>query len=91
MAARPGMQILRRFDTVMHPTADGDYALLGLRRFDPRLFSDIAWSTSIVAHRTIQHVYALQWSLHLAATVNDVDEPADLRRLPVEWLSLIAP
>jgi hypothetical protein len=52
------MQILRRFDTVMHPIADGDYALLGLRRFDPRLFSDIAWSTSIVAHRTIQEPFS---------------------------------
>jgi uncharacterized protein len=88
---RRAAQMLRRFDAVIHPTADGGYALLGLRRFDPRLFSDIAWSTSTVAHRTIQQIYALQWALHVAATVNDVDEPADLRRLPVEWLSLIAP
>jgi glycosyltransferase A (GT-A) superfamily protein (DUF2064 family) len=70
----------------MHPTADGGYALLGLRRFHPRLFNDIPWSTSSVAHRTIQQVDALKWSLHVAATFNDVDEPADLRRLPVEWL-----
>jgi uncharacterized protein len=76
-ALQQAVQTLRGVDAVMHPTADGGYALLGLRRFHPRLFSDIPWSTSTVAHRTIQQVDALQWSLHVAA---------DLRRLPVEWL-----
>lgn len=90
-ALRQAAQILQRVDVVMHPTADGGYALLGLRRFHARLFSDIVWSTSTVAHRTIQHVDALQWSLHVAATLNDIDEPADLRRLPAEWFSLVAP
>ena len=90
-ALRRAAKIVRHFDAVMHPTADGGYALLGLRRFHPRLFSDIAWSTSTVAHKTIQHVVALQWSLHVAAMFNDIDEPADLRNLPVEWLSLVAP
>lgn len=77
-------QTLQRVDAVMHPTADGGYALLGLRRYHPRLFSDIPWSTSTVAHRTIQQIDALQWSLHVAATFHDIDEPADLRHLPVE-------
>jgi rSAM/selenodomain-associated transferase 1 len=83
---RQAAQTLRGVDAVMHPTADGGYALLGLRRFDPQLFRDIPWSTSSVADRTIQRVDALQWSLHVAAVLNDIDEPADLRRLPVEWL-----
>jgi rSAM/selenodomain-associated transferase 1 len=86
-ALRQAAQTLRGIDAVMHPTADGGYALLGLRRFHPGLFSDIPWSTSSVAHRTIQQVDALQWSLHVAALFNDIDEPADLRHLPVEWLS----
>jgi rSAM/selenodomain-associated transferase 1 len=86
-ALRQAAQILRGVDAVMHPTADGGYALLGLRRFHPGLFSDIPWSTSSVAHRTIQQVDALQWSLHVAAMFHDIDEPADLRRLPVDWLS----
>lgn len=80
-------QTLRRVDAVVHPTADGGYALLGLRRFHPQLFSDIPWSTSTVAHRTIQQLDSLQWSLHVAAVLNDIDEPADLRHLPVGWLS----
>jgi rSAM/selenodomain-associated transferase 1 len=86
-ALRQAAQTLRGVDAVIHPTTDGGYALLGLRRFDPGLFSDIPWSTSSVAHRTIQQVDALRWSLHVAAMFNDIDEPADLRRLPVGWLS----
>ena len=86
-ALRQAAQTLRGADVVIHPTADGGYALLGLRRFDPRVFSDIPWSTGSVARRTIQEVDALQWSLHVAALFNDIDEPADLRHLPVEWRS----
>ena len=90
VALRAAAQALRRVDAVMHPTVDGGYALLGLRRFHSRLFADMAWSTSAVAQQTIQRLEALRWSLHIAATFNDIDEPADLRRLPPEWLSLIA-
>jgi rSAM/selenodomain-associated transferase 1 len=86
-ALRQAAQTLQGVDVVIHPTADGGYALLGLRRFHPRLFDDIPWSTNSVAHRTIQEVSVLQWSLHVAAMFNDIDEPADLGRLPAEWLS----
>jgi rSAM/selenodomain-associated transferase 1 len=86
-ALRQAAQTLQGVDVVIHPTADGGYALLGLRRFHPRLFGDIPWSTNRVAHRTIQEVSVLQWSLHVAAMFNDIDEPADLGRLPAEWLS----
>jgi len=85
-ALRQAAQTLRRVDALMHPTADGGYALLGLRRFDPRLFGDIPWSTSSVAHRTIQQLEALRWSVHVAAMLNDIDEPADLHHLPAGWL-----
>jgi rSAM/selenodomain-associated transferase 1 len=84
-ALREAAQTLQRVDVLMHPTTDGGYALLGLRRFHPRLFSDIPWSTSSVAAKTIQEVRLLQWSLHMAAVLNDIDEPADLARLPAEW------
>ena len=86
IALQQAAHALLRVDAVMHPTADGGYALLGLRRFHPWLFSDIPWSTSTVAHRTIQQLDSLQWSLHVAATLNDIDEPADLRHLPVGYL-----
>jgi uncharacterized protein len=69
---------LQRHDAVIHPTADGGYALLGLSRFDPSLLEGIAWSTSVVAAETIARVEALGWSLHVGATLRDIDVPADL-------------
>lgn len=65
-------------DAVIHPTVDGGYALLGLRRFDPSLFEGIAWSSPSVAAETIRRIEALGWSLFIGETLRDVDEPADL-------------
>lgn len=70
--------LLRSSDAVIHPTEDGGYALLGLRRFDPSLFTGIAWSTSSVAHETIDRIRALGWPLHVGETLRDIDEPTDL-------------
>ena len=72
-------EALEQWDAVIHPAHDGGYALLGLRRFDPSLFDDIAWSTDKVAAQTIARIEKLGWSLHLGDTLRDVDEPADLR------------
>lgn len=69
---------LEAHDTVIHPTFDGGYALLGLSRFDPSIFSGIEWSTSSVAAGTMGRIRALGWSLHLGETLQDIDEPADL-------------
>jgi rSAM/selenodomain-associated transferase 1 len=69
---------LETHDAVIHPARDGGYALLGLKRFDPLLFSDIAWSTGSVAATTIARIRALGWSLHIGETLRDVDEPEDL-------------
>jgi rSAM/selenodomain-associated transferase 1 len=65
-------------DAVIHPTEDGGYALLGLRRFDPSLFEGIAWSGPAVAGDTIDKIQALGWSLWVGDTLRDVDEPSDL-------------
>jgi len=69
---------LESHDAVIHPTFDGGYALLGLRRFDASIFAGIAWSTSSVARETIGRIGALGWSLHLGETLRDIDEPEDL-------------
>jgi rSAM/selenodomain-associated transferase 1 len=72
---------LEGHEAVIHPTFDGGYALLGLSRFDPSIFSGIEWSSSSVAGETIGRVRALGWSLHLGETLQDIDEPADLEGL----------
>lgn len=82
---RAAARLLRHHDVVMHPTADGGYALLGLRRFDARVFEGIAWSTSAVAGSTEARIRDLGWSLHCAETLRDIDEPVDLIHLPMDW------
>ncbi len=74
-------KLLAEADAVIHPARDGGYVLLGLSRYDPSLFEDSAWSTSIVAETTIERMRALGWSVRVAATLQDVDEPADLAAL----------
>ncbi|MEO5364593.1 MAG: DUF2064 domain-containing protein, partial [Magnetococcus sp. DMHC-8] len=65
----------------LHPTADGGYALLGLQRFDPLLFTDINWSTATVADETVHRIRQLGWSYHIGTLLHDLDEPQDLPRL----------
>jgi rSAM/selenodomain-associated transferase 1 len=69
---------LEGHDAVIHGALDGGYVLLGLKRFDASLFSDIAWSTSSVAAATIARIANLGWSLHVGESLRDLDEPEDL-------------
>ncbi|CAA9499902.1 MAG: hypothetical protein AVDCRST_MAG31-311 [uncultured Sphingomonas sp.] len=88
---RAAAAALDRHDAVIHPAHDGGYALLGLTRFDPLLFSDIPWSTPSVAAETIARIRALGWSLHVGDTLRDIDEPKDLAELPERWRASPAP
>ncbi|MBW7833002.1 MAG: TIGR04282 family arsenosugar biosynthesis glycosyltransferase [Simplicispira suum] len=75
---------LQGHDACLVPTADGGYALLGLKRFDPMLFDAMPWSTDAVAAETRQRVVALNWRLYSLPTLHDIDEPEDLAWLPAE-------
>lgn len=77
---------LRTHDALMVPAVDGGYVLLGLKRFDELVFSDIAWSTSVVAAETQRRFQRLGWSTATLAAQHDIDEPDDLRWLPEGWL-----
>ncbi len=74
---------LDRNESVMIPTFDGGYALLGFKRFDPSLFENIHWSTSSVAGETQARIKSLAWTLELLPMLHDIDEPDDL-----QWLRL---
>ncbi len=78
---RRAAEMLAASDAVIHPAEDGGYVLLGLRRFEPSIFSSIAWSTCSVAAETIARIEALGWSLHIGDTLRDIDEPHDLAYL----------
>jgi rSAM/selenodomain-associated transferase 1 len=79
---RAAAQWLRDHDAMLHPAADGGYALLGLNRLDPSLFDAMPWSTDAVAAETSARIAALGWSVHIGETLRDIDEPADLVHLP---------
>jgi rSAM/selenodomain-associated transferase 1 len=71
-------------DAVFVPTEDGGYALVGLARYDPRIFEGIAWSTSSVMRETRERLLLLGWRWAELETLWDVDLPADYDRLLAE-------
>lgn len=87
---RAAAAALLRVGAVIHPTADGGYALLGLTRTDPRLFANIVWSTPTVAAATLARLDQLGWPVCVAAQLHDIDEPGDLIRLPAAWQATLA-
>ena len=68
-------------ETVLAPCEDGGYALIGLRRFDPRLFEDIAWGGRNVMTATRARLAGLGWRWLELGTLWDVDRPEDYDRL----------
>ncbi len=71
-------------DAVFVPTLDGGYALIGLRRHDPRLFESIAWSTPQVMAQTRERLCELAWDWLELPVRWDVDEEADLAQLAAD-------
>lgn len=68
-------------DAVLGPAEDGGYWLLGLRRVDEAMFSDVPWGTNDVLERTRERFDALGWRTAEVATRWDVDRPEDFERL----------
>ena len=84
---RDAGQALHDHVAVIHCTTDGGYALLGLNRYSPFLFSNMSWSTDAVASTTIARLGQLGWSVHVGQMLHDVDEPQDLKYLLDNWRS----
>lgn len=68
-------------DAVLSPAEDGGYALIGLRRISPRLFTGMEWGTDLVLAETHRRLRELGWRWRELRTVWDVDRPEDYRRL----------
>lgn len=67
-------------DAVLGPAEDGGYCLLGLRRCEDALFSNMAWSTAEVAAETRRRLGGLGWDWQELPARWDVDEPEDVLR-----------
>lgn len=72
---------LHKQTVVIGPAEDGGYVLLGLRKIDATLFSDMPWGTERVLDMTLQRLQQLDWSPQLLPALWDVDRPEDLARL----------
>jgi uncharacterized protein len=71
-------------DVVGNPAEDGGYVLIGMRRPEPRLFADMAWSTPAVMMETRRRLACLNLSWREPARLWDVDVPKDLQRMQAE-------
>lgn len=77
---------LAEHDAVFVPAFDGGYALVGLSRPLPGLFTGVAWSTPGVMGDTRDRARRAGLRLAELPAVADIDEPADLGHLPPGWL-----
>lgn len=74
-------------DLVLGPSLDGGYCLIGMRRFHPAPFRDIAWSTGAVLDQTAAAARAAGLTVELLDPALDIDTvddliSCDLRRAP---------
>ncbi len=82
---RQAAAALHSHDAVFVPALDGGYALVGLRRRAPTLFEGIAWSTAVVMQQTRERLAHAGLRHAELEPLADIDEPADLARLPAGW------
>lgn len=83
---RQAAAALDRHDAVFIPAHDGGYALVGLRRSAPELFTRIAWSTPTVMAATRERARSAGIGFAELAPVFDIDEPSDLIHVPEHML-----
>lgn len=76
---------LRQDPVVIAPALDGGYVLIGLSQFESSIFQNMMWSTDSVFRETIRRIDRLGWRVTQLETLRDIDEPADLEFLPVEF------
>jgi uncharacterized protein len=80
---------LATHEVVFVPALDGGYALVGLRRADPRWFLGLTWSTPRVMQHSRERLQAAGVSWAELPPVADIDEPSDLVHLPTGWLQAL--
>ena len=68
-------------DLVVGPAEDGGYYLIGCRRFDPRLFQGVEWSTAKTCEQTLANAARINYTTALLEPWFDLDEWSDVERL----------
>jgi len=73
--------------TVLGPSDDGGYYLIGLKSVHSELFDKIDWSTERVLEQTAQRAQESGLEIKFLPTGFDVDDDSSLRRLESELMS----
>ncbi len=73
------LKLIKSYDVVLGPTADGGYYLIGLRKMAPALFDGIAWSQASVFAETKKKIESAGLLLGLLPECRDVDTLDDLK------------
>ncbi|MCI0400822.1 MAG: TIGR04282 family arsenosugar biosynthesis glycosyltransferase [Gammaproteobacteria bacterium] len=71
-------QRLDDHDTVIGPTSDGGYYLLGMTKLHKELFTNKRWSTDSLYNDTLQDINRLKLSTYCLPRFSDVDTEDDL-------------
>lgn len=74
---RDAWQALAGADVALGPAQDGGYWLIGLAQPQPRLFTDLPWSTADVFRQTVERARALGLRVARLRQLADVDTAAD--------------
>jgi uncharacterized protein len=72
---------LRQHDTVIGPSTDGGYYLLGMKTLHHELFNSKSWSTDQVSAQTIADIKDQKLSCFLLPELTDIDREDDLRTM----------
>ncbi len=70
---------LIKYDVVVGPTFDGGYYLIGIKRYLPKIFTDIQWSTESVFKQTISIIEKLELKYYVLDKLGDIDTVIDLK------------
>jgi glycosyltransferase A (GT-A) superfamily protein (DUF2064 family) len=71
---------LREADAVIQPAEDGGYVLIGMKRFHPALFEQVAWGSATVLAATRARAADHRLRLAELPTCWDLDRGEDLDR-----------
>jgi hypothetical protein len=69
-------------DTVLGPSNDGGYYLLGMNELHTQLFRNKEWSTDSVTPESIQDFKRLKLDYFLLEELTDIDNEEDLKSIP---------
>jgi len=77
---RLAVEKLQYNDLVIGPAEDGGFYLIGMKKVQPDLFTDIEWSSDKVLTQTLEKAKAAGLSVSLLKTLYDIDYAEDWRR-----------